>query len=158
MNYHIVAKQNVITFFKNSKLFKRDLGQTIYKVEDNGDRKINLSGFNKQYYIKKNHYLLKEGNIGVIMFYSNPYMIDDVISVYDDSFNELNLVYDFNYMNSITTNSYLGEVMKEFNKKYYPKTVDDFITEKGNADKLINEPWNVKWEDIQEYFNKKKQF
>ena len=100
--------------------------------------------------------LFSEGNVGSIKFYSNPYMVDDVIAVYDDEFNELKLVYDFNYMNSVSINSYLGEVMKEFNKAYYPTSVDDYIENEGDADKLYTQPWAVKWEDIKAYFDKKK--
>ena len=97
MNYHIVAKANIIAYFKNSKLFQLDLGQSFDEVKDNGERKSNLSGFIKIYHAKKNHFLFKEGKVGIITFYNNPYMVDNVISVFDDSFNELNLVYDFKY-------------------------------------------------------------
>ncbi len=158
MNYHIVAKANIIAYFKNSKLFQLDLGQSFDEVKDNGERKSNLSGFIKIYHAKKNHFLFKEGKVGIITFYNNPYMVDNVISVFDDSFNELNLVYDLTYMNQITVNSYLGEVMKEFDKKYYPKSIDDFIENEGDAEKLATQPGSVKWEDIRAYFDKKKQF
>lgn len=161
MNYYIVAKPTVISYFKNSNHFKINLGRA-FTSSNSGARTITLDGFPKIYYDRTNYLIQSEGTVGVINFFSNPYMVDDVISVYDENFNDLHLVYDVKYMKSVSYNAYLGEVMCEFKNKYYPKEVDvkkvDDIKQVdiGTPDKLITEPWNATWKDVEAYLKTKR--
>jgi len=164
--YNFVAKKSIIDLFKSSNHFKTYLGHAM-SVDDAGERKFKINDKDKfvQFYHEKYKIaLLTEGNIGTLNFFSDYYIEDDIVVVF---FDDKDFVFKFeeNEFLNRGADKYLGAIIKEIETKHEEEIanagskIDEIITgigEKGDPDKLINNPGSVTWEDIEEYYKKKK--
>lgn len=173
-SYCIVTTKSLVQQFKKSKHFTQILGKVTTMAKDNGERELIIDGFVKKYYDKTGCLILSEGNVGRITFFTNHYLKENIISVFDETGKSLDLLFEQLYVNSMSIEHYLLEVMEEFENTHYPKekveekaivttekekTEDEEIKYLESLDSeeiLINAPYAAKWEDVKKYLEKKR--
>lgn len=163
--YNFVAKKSIIDSFKGSKYFKVNLGHSL-SVNKDGLRKFQINDkdkFAKFYHNKYRIALLSEGNIGQLNFFSDYYIDEDIIVVFFDD-KDFVFVHEPKTMRDKGIDAYLGSLIKEIETKYEEElakagsNIDSELSsqESGDANKLINNPGSVTWEDIQAHIKRKK--
>ena len=170
--YNFVAKKSIVDSFKGSKHFKINMGHSL-SVNDGGDRKFRISDkdkFTKFYHDKYNIALLSEGNIGTLNFFSDYYIDEEIVVVFFGDVDFI-FVHEADRLKKEGVDSYLGSIIQEIEKKYEHELVNagngsdvgniNGVTEDesgsgGDADKLVNNPGAVTWEDIEAHYRKKR--
>lgn len=175
--YYIVTTKPLIQRFKASKYFKTILGKATTMVKDNGEREVVIDGFIKNYHNKTKCYIYSEGEIGRISFFTNYYMRENIISVYDDTNKFVDLLYEEDYVASISIEKYLLEIMDEFESTHYKEerieatTNNSSVTNSNEAEEdenyleglkseevVFKAPYAATWEDVKKYLIQKRGF
>jgi hypothetical protein len=163
MAYNCVASLAVIQELKKCKYFSRDLGSTLTLPDKNGERIFNQK--DQFSYIYNVHYkasIQRMGNIGDIVIYIDHQLIKPVILLYKDS-EEIVEEYNYQLAKEKGIEAYLGSLLKKLEE--HCQEIKDREEEKkkvveikkGSAEKVILNPGNVKYEDLQVYLKQKAQ-
>lgn len=159
---HIVTNSGIISVMRQSRYFRVNLG-LVQTVEKNGSR---------SYYDKDRfayHYnniyrttIFGQGNVGDIKFYTDHYIMEDVLAVYyGDNFEEF--VFDFSQeiIREKGVDGYLGHILKECETRYEELKKNNELKKleekpKGDASKVLLNPGQVTWEDLKAYMEEKR--
>jgi hypothetical protein len=170
--YNFVTGIDISITFKQSTLFKTNLGRSITTRQKESDRSgerhvtkfsINDSDvFVKFYYEKFKTIIQSVGNIGSINFFTDHYLKNDQIVVYYKE-KEFVFTHDLVILKNKGVDNYLGYIIKEIETKYIDQVKDakDIVLEEdldanGNPDKLFTNPGAVSYEDLKKYIKQKK--
>jgi hypothetical protein len=162
MALNIVSNINVIAKLSTSKYFRKSLG-LIQTVEKGSSRVLNqMDPFNFFYSSRYNTMLYGQGNVGDIKFYADHYILEDVMAVYyGDNFEEFVFEFDTKYVLEKGADSYLGFILKECDTRYEELKMKNELKkiepkQQGQAEKLINNPGLVNYEDLKAYMEEKR--
>jgi hypothetical protein len=162
MALNIVSNTNVIVKLSTSKYFRRSLG-LVQTVEKGSSRVLNQKDpFNYFYSMRYNAMLYGQGNVGDIKFYVDQYILEDALAVYyGDNFEEFVFEFDSKYVDEKGADSYLGFILKECDRRYEELKVNNELKKlepkpQGHADKLVNNPGQVTYEDVKAYMEEKR--
>jgi len=162
MNYNIVTNYRINQLFKQkSKYYKINLGQAITLESRSGDRELNS---NDQFAFSYNTYyktvILRQGAIGDITFYTDHFILDDMIKLYIDVEEFIHNV-NFRKLEDMGVDAYLGEVLKNSKEEYEIRMDDtsDNETESSSVDvseRVITNPGAVTYEDLKAFMEKQR--
>jgi hypothetical protein len=162
MNYNIVTNYRINQLFKQkSKYYKINLGQAITLESRSGDRELNS---NDQFAFSYNTYyktgILRQGAIGDITFYTDHFILDDMIRLYIDVEEFIHNV-NFRKLEDMGVDAYLGEVLKNSKEEYEIRMDDtsDQESDSSNVDvseKVITNPGAVTYEDLKAFMEKQR--
>lgn len=162
--YNFVTSKEIIQKFKKSKYFTQNLGYSLSIAKDSG-RQFSINDkdkFVKFFFEKYRITIMSEGNIGSINFFTNYYIKDDTIAVFNNN-KDFIFTHDEQKLLSEGVDSYIGSFIKNIEVNYQ-KELEIAKLEKekenkiiyGDAAKLTENPGQVSWADIQAYYKVKK--
>lgn len=160
MAVNIVCSYRISNEFKKSRYFRQNLG-VVSTVEKNGQRVFNdKDNFSKYYNQNYRTTIYAQGNIGDVKIYVDHMIHDLNFGLYlGDSFEEFINSYDYAMVDEKGLDFYLGHLLKKADEAYEEKKKNDEIKkierEKGYAEKVIQNPGNVTYEDVKAYMEKK---
>lgn len=161
MNYNIVTNFEINNFIRqNSKYYKIDLGQALTLEDRSGDRITNQNDkFSFVYNAFYKAAILRQGSIGDITFYTDHEIREEIVVLYIDR-EEFVHSFERNKILESGIDSYLGGILKisqdEYNKIKDQEQVDLVSNSKnGSAEKVINNPGGVRFEDVEAYLKQK---
>jgi hypothetical protein len=160
MQVNIVTNERVLMEIKKSKYFQKNLG-FVSTLDKNGRRVFNdKDAFSATYNSNYKTTIYAQGKIGNIRFYTDYYITDKLVGVYlADSFEEFVVDFDYDKLKEKGIDGYLGYILKDCETQYEEMLKNNEIkkkeTPKGDADKIVNNPGNVTWEDLKDFMNKK---
>jgi hypothetical protein len=161
MQYNIVTSFLVLENFKKSKYFKKNLGFASTMIDNSGERRPNNADQFAYYYntfYKTTIYA--SGNIGDIKFYLDHHILDPVVVVYIGE-DEYVFDWDNNMLKEKGIDFFLGHILKEADLQAKEKIKEAQIEEEkkkvvtGNADKIMNNPGMVTYDDLKNYLDQK---
>lgn len=160
MGVNIVCSSRIAQEFKKSRYFRQSLG-VVATIEKNGQRVFNdKDKFSKYYNQSYRTTIYAQGNVGDVRFYVD-YMIHDLNFglYYGENFEEFINSYDYDLVNEKGVDFYLGHLLKQADEAYEEKKKNDELKkierEEGFADKIMQNPGNVTYEDVKAYMEKK---
>jgi hypothetical protein len=162
MGVNIVTNFQIISKIKTSRHFRTSLG-LVATVEKGGNRTYNeKDGFSAYYNKGYNTIIYAQGKIGDIRFYTDHYIKDPVMAVYYGEGNE-EFIFDWDekIFREKGMDFYVGHMLKEVDTAYQEKLKNDEIEKqvskpKGSAEKIIMNPGQVTYEDLQAYLEQKR--
>lgn len=111
----VVAPSLIMRKFRNIKEFKMDLGisktDEVQKEGNKGPGQVVIKirdPFIKRYYVEKQNYIVKSGNIGSLYFYTDNGLPNNIFSIYDE-----NKEYRFEYQETGDVRSYLSNILDQ---------------------------------------------
>ena len=162
MEINIVTNSGIINIIKKSKYFTVSLGY-VSTVDSNGSRKLNdKDKFSYFYNSLYESTIYGQGRIGNISFYSDPYILEDLLAVYmGDSSEEFIFEFDRSILNSKGVDFYLGHILKETEFKYEERSKENALKkeekiEKGDPNRISNNPGAVSYEDVKAYIEEQR--
>lgn len=162
MSMHIVTNFQIINEMKRSNFFRVNLG-LVPTVEKNGNRSFNdKDKFSWFYNTRYRTTIYGQGNIGDIKFYTDHYIKEPVLAVYfGDNFEEFVFDFDSSIINSKGVDFYIGHIIKEVETKYEELLKNNELKKleekpKGDANKVLNNPGSVSYEDLKAYIEQQK--
>lgn len=164
MAYQIVTNLKIMNYIKKSRYYRVNLGlaNTINDPKGGDERIFNQR--DKFQYFYNNQYkttIYGQGNIADMMFYVDHYIKDDVMAVYLNN-DEYIFNLDENLIKEKGPDYYLGHILKELDSQHEQrvKAQEEKKAEpikEANPDKVIMNPGNVNYEDLQAYLKKKRE-
>lgn len=159
--YQIVTNNYVMSFIKKSSYFQTNLGVSITS-EKNGERILNendkfAGSYNYQYKTS----IFAQGTIGDIFFYVDYGIIDNTIAAYHQ-LEEFIFEFDEKMVQEKSVAAYLGFLLKSIDTEYAKRMntevekTDEEIEMAGFAEKLLNNPGAVTYDDIKAYLQQKR--
>jgi hypothetical protein len=163
--YNVVTNKKIIDLIKsNSKYFKVNLGFSSTDEDRSGERVLSTKDeFAFSYNAFYKTFIYAQGNIGNIRFYTDHYIMEDVLAVYLD-LEEFIFNFDQEFYKEKGIDALLGKMVKEVDdkmeqmkkdKKEQEEDLKNRDVKKGDADKVFTNPGNVRYEDIKAYLDKK---
>lgn len=160
MSVNIVCSYRIAQEFKKSKYFRQSLG-VVATIEKNGQRVFNdRDRFSKYYNQSYRTTIYAQGNIGDVRIYVDHMIHDNNFAVYvGESYEEFLNTYDADMVFQKGIDFYLGHLLKKADEAYEEKKKNDELKkierEEGFAEKIIQNPGNVTYEDVKAYLEKK---
>jgi hypothetical protein len=109
----VVASSLVMRRFRTIKEFHMDLGisktDEIQKEGNKGPGQVVIKirdPFIKRYYLEKQNYIVKSGNIGTLLFYTDNSLLNNKFSIYDED-----KEYSFDYKETGDVRTYLSDLL-----------------------------------------------
>ena len=160
MKLNIVANSNIMSIFKESNHFIKNLGYAATKELNNQRLLADYDLFIKFYGTEYKTIIYSQGSIGDISFYTDHYVNNNVFGVYcGNEFKEIIFNFDFNLKNEKGIDFYIGYIIKkveeELDSKIIKNTNNDETIISGQANKLITNPGNVTYDDVRAYILEK---
>lgn len=157
---NIVTNYQILQEFKKSKYFRQNLG-LVATVEKNGSRSYNKNDKFSYYY--NNQYkttIYGQGNIGNVKFYVDHYIRGNTFAVYSDDFQEFLYEFDITIIKDKGIDFYIGHILKTVDEQYEERAKNKELKKmeekpEGVADKILNNPGNVNYEDLKAYLEKR---
>jgi len=160
MGVHIVSSFRTAQLFKRSRYFVQSLG-LVATVEKNGRRVFNEKDrFSKFYNESYRTTINAQGAVGDIRFYVDMMIHDDNFAVYvGETFEEFINTFDHELVSEKGVDFYLGHLLKMAEEAYDEKKKNDELKkverQLGVAEKVIQNPGGVTYEDLKAYYEKK---
>lgn len=157
--YNIVTNTRVINEIKKCSYFKTNLGLVSTIIPRSGNREFNTSDAFAYYYITTfGRIIYAQGNIGNIKFYTDYYINNPVIYYFigENVFEQFTFNVDFKYIKENGINKYLNDILKESESEYEKRKENEILKKcdkkhNGDANKIMNTPGMVTWDDVLAY-------
>jgi len=161
MKYNIVTNRKISDIFKyKSRYYKVNLGVVSTIESRSGDRTLNtLDDFAFFYNNMYRTTIYGQGNIGNIFIYIDLYIKEDKIAFYYDK-EEFIFDFDEKMVNEKGVDFYLGHLIKKIETEHQERlikkqeTIEEQKKEVGDANKIFDNPGNVKYADLKAYMEK----
>lgn len=164
--WYIVGKKHFIDELGNSKYFKKDMGMSNTMVNTKTrQREMRKDTFGEWYYSKYKSLLFKSGYIGSLEFYIDYYLKEDVVGFFldkDKNNHQYSKECNINEIREKGIDNWMGDALKELDetlnmvKNDNQKEINNNNSqEKGDINKVFQDPGNVSWKDIVEYQKRK---
>lgn len=158
----VTTKMNTNYIKRFSNLFKLDMGKSLTMIDPRtGDRELREKEFTTWYHSNVGSLIYKEGTIGIINIYSDYHLKDNILGLFYNEYN-FKFEYDQGEIDKVGIDGWLGSVIKQADdeiKLLSGKNVSDdnqMGTNKVDSGRIIYDPGAATWEDIKEYYEKKK--
>ena len=158
--YNIVTNYKMVQILKKSRYFRVNLGLASTQETNSGDRGYNNNDDFAFYYntIYKTT-IYGQGNIGDIFIYTDHYIKEDKIAFY---FDKEEFIFDFDdkMVNEKGVDFYLGHLIKTIETEHQERlvkkqeTIEEQKNEVGDANRIFDNPGNVKYADLKAYMEK----
>jgi hypothetical protein len=161
--FNIVTNQKIVDLLrKKCKYFKVNLGFASSMEDKSGGRTLSdKDSFAHFYNSRYNAYIMGKGRIGDIMVYVDLLILEDKIAFY---FDKEEYIFDLDEKMIIEkgVEFYLGHLIKiveESQERAKAEKEKQTQNKKlmGDANKVINNPGNVNYDDIKAFIEKKRQ-
>ena len=161
MKYNIVTNRKINDIFKSkSRYYRVNLGVVSTIESRSGDRTLNtLDNFAFYYNNIYRTTIYGQGNIGNIFIYIDMYIKEDKIAFY---FDKEEFIFDFDekMVNEKGVDFYLGHLIKTIETEHQERlvkkqeTIEEQKNEVGDANRIFDNPGNVKYADLKAYMEK----
>jgi len=160
MKYNIVTNYKIVQSLKKSRYFRVNLGLSSTQETNSGDRLYSQKD-DFAYFYNTNYKttIYGQGNIGDIFIYTDHYIKEDKIAFY---FGKEEFIFDFDekIINEKGVDFYLGHLIKTIETEHQERlikkqeTIEEQKKEVGDANKIFDNPGNVKYADLKAYMEK----
>lgn len=171
MEYNVVTNLKLNQLIKTgSKYYKVELGLSITKIDQAGERQINRDdqfAFVYGQYFKSQ--VMSQGSIGSIKFYTDHSIKDDILLFYYER-EEFIFDWDEVKVKEKGVDTFLGSCIKKIETEYKDRlemarieaeaqkqNIKPETKKKGDADKISTNPGAVSYEDLKAYLDKQNQ-
>lgn len=156
--WNIVGNNFYINYIQeNSKYFKKELGKSL-TVEKNEDREMREKEFASWYYDKYKCLIFKQGVIGTLHFFIDYRLKENFIGFFrkeDPDVHQYGVEWDIEKGENI--DAWLSMKLQDVdNTIAYNKDKESKETTTGDGEKLIQNPGSVSWNDIKDFYQRKK--